>query len=161
MPYSQISDLTSLLPVREILQLADDVGGLEESDLDAAAAGGEALTPAQAALRKVLLDAIEAADREIDGYAGLVRAVPMAAPPRIVRNMSARLAICNLFARRPHLEPGTWKDAAAGIRRTLEKIADGRLSLGAAPGETAQPEAGAVEIVAPSRIFGPGAWEKW
>lgn len=160
MPYSTITDLTALLPAREILQLADDHGGLEDSDLTAAAAGG-AMTTAQAALRAVLVGAISQADREIDGHVGLVRAVPLATPPGIVANMSARLAICNLFARRPHLEPGPWKDVLAGIRRTLEKIGEGRLSLGAQPGATAQPEGQGVTVIAPARKFGPQAWEQF
>ncbi|SDB03970.1 Protein of unknown function [Desulfonatronum thiosulfatophilum] len=162
MPYSQISDLTALLPSREILQLADDIGGLNDADLLAAAGvGGDGLTGDQAALRKVLMDAISQADREIDGHVGLVRAVPLAAPPGLVSNMSARLAIANLFNRRPHIDPGPWRDVQAGIRRTLDKIGEGKLSLGAEPGKTSQPEAQGVDVIAPARIFGPGEWRRY
>ena len=163
MPYSKIDDLTALLPPRELLQLADDAGELGEADLAAAAAGSDdgPLDTAQAALRKVLREAIVTADREIDGHVGLVLPVPMTNPPGLVSHMSARLAICNLFARRPHLDPGPWKRVQAGIMRTLEKIAEGKIFLGPEPGKIATPQGQGAEIVAPGRIFGDESWKRY
>jgi len=44
--------------------------------------------------------------------------------------MSADLPVCNLFARRDHLElPKQWADRCGATRRMLEKMAEGKLQL--------------------------------
>lgn len=159
MAYSTIGDLAALMPVAEILQVADDDGGLVQADFEAVRAGGT-LTAGQEALRAVLVEAIDQADREIDGYVGLVRAVPMAPAPPLLGNLSGQLACWYLHARRSHRE-NPWDKPASNARRILLRIGQGKLMLGQeAEGEQTEPDDG-LTVSAPARIFGSEEWARW
>jgi phage gp36-like protein len=145
MPYSTISDLTGILPETELLQLADDTGTRDIHHAD---------------VRTTLETAIAEADRDIDGYVGAVTATPLSPVPEMARRFSARMAIHNLFARRPHLSiPDAVADRHKQILRTLERIAEGKIALGPRSEEQAKP--GAVEVVAPPKLFGSDTWSRW
>jgi len=115
MSYCTVDDLRLLLPEDELIELSDDggVGVLDES---------------------VVARAIEEAAREVDGYVGLVRTVPIpeGEVPGLVRDITARLAIYHLFRRRAlRLEqiPEVWQKEREQALRTLERIARGQLKL--------------------------------
>jgi phage gp36-like protein len=119
--YSTIGDLKTLMPEAQLLELADD--------------GVDSPTPEQ-----VMLEAIEQADREIDGYLGAVHEVPLDPVPPMVANISAKIAVWNLNRRRPHLEPGSWGDEYPRQLNLLKLIAQGKLTLGMEQeGGTVQP----------------------
>ena len=159
MAYSTIGDLAALMPVAEILQVADDDGGLGRSDFEAVRVEGD-LTEEQAVLRAVLLEAIDQADREIDGYVALVRAVPMVPTPPLLANLSGQLACWYLHARRGHRE-NPWDKPASNARRILRLIGEGKLKLGQeVEGAQTEPEP-VMESRSPERIFGSEEWAKW
>jgi phage gp36-like protein len=120
--YSIASDLEKLLEPDAIRQLADDGPGAAEPEV-------------------VIAEAIEQADREIDTYLNMVMEVPVDPVPPLVANLSAKIAVYNLHRRRSHLEVGEWGEEYKRCLKLLERIADGKLTIGPkAEGETAQPE---------------------
>lgn len=137
--YATVDDLLKLLPESQALGLADD-------DLS-----GSLADPAVAT---VLAEAIEQADREIDAYVGAVRPVPLDPVPALVANISAKLAVHNLYLRRQGLdEPDVWQRETARCLRLLEQVATGKIALGAETGTTAQPDGGSPQWSAPGRIM--------
>ena len=145
--YCTIADLKLLMSEEQLLQLADD--------------GVDSPTPEQ-----VMNEAIDQADREIDGYLNAIRPVPLDPVPLIVPNISAKIAAYNLFRRKPHLEAGEWATEYDRQVKLLEKIASGKIGLGLTgdedPGEQAQPtEPG--KMVAKSRPphFPDRIWEEY
>lgn len=133
MAYSTVADLKLLLPEEELLQLTDDEG-----------AG--VLNEARA------IEAIDQADREIDGYAGVARTVPLSPVPGLIGNLSAKMAVYHLFCRRSRV-PEVWQGHYDNAVRLLTRIAEGKLTLGAAPGESAVPESARPASVTVDRIF--------
>jgi len=120
MAYSVAADIAKYLDSAAVIALADD-------DAD-----GVADTT-------VLTEAIAAADAEIDGYLGSHYSTPLSSVPVIIRRMSAKLAIYNLYLRRPEAEmPGKWEAEVKDVRRMLDLIARGTMQLGlaASGGET-------------------------
>ncbi len=123
--YCTLEDLKKRLPEDSILQLADDTGaGTLEDD----------------AVMAVINEAIEAADAEIDAYVGRVRETPLAPVPALIANMAADMAVQALYMR-PHglAIPEKWTAAMERHLKALRLIADKKLALGAAEGETAAP----------------------
>lgn len=145
MPYSQPQDLRLLLDERRLLELADERGLAAWDD---------------PAVQQVLCEAIAAADREIDAYAGAVRPVPLVPVPPLAARLSARVAVYNLHRRRPHLELGEWGKEYERCLRLLERIAEGKVSLTASAAQPVQAETGAgVSVAAEAPQFGPEIWE--
>ncbi|WP_449246463.1 gp436 family protein [Desulfarculus baarsii] len=126
--YCTPADLEKLLAPETLGQLADD-------------------GPGGPAPEAVLLEAIEQADREIDAYLGVARAVPLEPAPAIVANLSAKIAVYNLYRRRPHLEAGEWAGEYQRALKLLERIAEGRLSLGGGEGPAAPLEPNAMVTI--------------
>jgi phage gp36-like protein len=133
--YCNPEDLAKQLPERELLQLADDEGTAD----------------GLGAVEDVLVEAIDQADREIDAYAGQARSVPLDPVPGLVANLSCRIAIYRLFARRSTV-PEAWQRDYDRCQRLLERIAEGKLKLGAEEGKTAAPETGVKYASAPKRL---------
>ena len=83
----------------------------------------------------IVSSAIAAADSEIDGYAAKYHSTPLAAPiPTRVTNLSATIAVYNLYCKRPALAMpetirNTYKDAIA----FLTLLANSKVSLGVDP----------------------------
>lgn len=111
MAYCTSGDITKRLPETIIIELTDDENaGVVDSD--------------------VVDAAIADADEEIDAFLSLHYTLPFDATPAIVLRMSADLAVCNLYARRDHVElPKQWADRCQATRRMLEKMAEGKLRL--------------------------------
>lgn len=94
MAYSTIATLKTLQPEKILLQLADDDGD---------GAFVESPTANTAALNATA--AIEAADTIIDSYLSGRYEVPLEAPiPPVVSQMSANIALCNLYGRKRELD---------------------------------------------------------
>ena len=135
--YCQPTDLEKLVSAELLGQLADD-------------GPGATATPDQ-----IIAEAIDQADGEIDGYVGVVLPVPLSPAPRLVANLSAKIAAYNLFRRRPHLEAGEWKEEYARALRLLERIARGEISMGPKEGETAAAlEPNGLAVVTKASHFG-------
>jgi phage gp36-like protein len=137
--YSTVAALLKLLPEYEVLQLADD------------AAAGLLADPA---VNAVLEEAIEQADREIDAYVGTVKTVPLSPVPKLIENLSTKLAIHHLYLRRPGVEePDTWQRETTRCMRLLEAIATGKMALGAADGSAVEPSQGTASFTASERLM--------
>ncbi len=109
--YATLDDLKKQLPTDLLVQLTDD-GGAGVIDT--------AVTDA----------ALETADVEIDGYLGARYDLPLAAPvPAIIAKQAVDIAIYNLYARRQG-PPEHWQLRYNNTIRFLERIADGKISLG-------------------------------
>lgn len=137
--YTTVPAVLKLLPEYEALQLADDNDAGDIADV---------------AVVAVLEEAIEQADREIDAYAGTVRAVPLDPVPALIGNISAKLAIHNLYLRRPGVdEPEPWQRETTRCLRLLEQIATGKIALGAETGTTAEAKTSSPNWSAPGRVM--------
>jgi phage gp36-like protein len=137
MAYCTQSDIEKRLPEQTLIDLTDDDGDNEVAT-------------------DVVDAAIEDAGEEIDAYIGLRHALPLSAPPAIVGRWAVVLAVCHLYARRDHLElPSQWAGQLAAVRRQLEAVAKGSLSLGAGDPDGTPSPAGTVQMSAsnPSRVF--------
>jgi len=134
MAYSTQDDIEKQIPEEILIELTDDAG-TGEVDTDN------------------IDRAIEDADDEIDSFLSLAYTLPLASTPGLVRRMSVDLAVCNLYSRRPHLEiPESRKERCDSDRKLLEKIAQGKLSLG---GDFPDPvnTGNSVELSCNTRIF--------
>lgn len=137
--YSTVAAILKLLPESVVLQLADD----EEAGL-----------LSDPAVTAVLEEAIEQADREIDAYVGTVKPVPLAVVPALIENLSTKLAVHQLWLRRPGVdEPETWQRETARCMRLLEAIATGKMALGAEIGGAAEPSQGTASFTASPRLM--------
>lgn len=134
MPYSTLADLTERLPEPALIQLTDDTGvGLVDTAKIAAA--------------------IERADQEIDAWCGGRYSVPFASPPAVLRGLSADLAIYYLYGRTQDEIPEARKDGHKNALRLLEKIAEGKVSLGLDPAPASPSGSGAAIVSNPGRLF--------
>lgn len=138
--YCTIDDLTRILAEAELLQLADDTGSGALTDV---------------AVVSVISEAIDQADREIDAYVGVIRAVPLDPVPSLIVDVSARMAIYNLFTRRPGL--GGYEAARERYEQAsniLRAVASGKMSIGPTPGATATVQADTARIQSAPKQFG-------
>lgn len=139
MAYCTVDDILRLLSESETLQLADDESAGSIAD---------------AAVQAVLAESMDQADREIDASVGMVAAVPLAPAPALVAAISAKLAIHNLYLRRPGVaEPDTWQRETKWCRTMLTNIMTGKLALGPADGGTAQASTPAPSFTAGGRLM--------
>lgn len=138
MPYSTQSDIEKQIPEDTVIDLTDDAGI------------GSIITD-------VIDRAIADADEEIDAFVSMQYSLPFATTPGLIRRMSVDLAICNLYARRPHLDiPESRKDRCDADHKLLEQIAKGSLKLDV-PDPSKDAEAGIATTSKKSdRIFSVG-----
>lgn len=112
MSYSLLADLEKLLPSNMLITLSNDVAG------------------ATAVNATNIAEAIDQADREIDAYLSMANiTVPCDPVPPIVANLSTKMAIWNLHLRK-YFESKIWRDTYTDCQKLLEKIAEGKLTLG-------------------------------
>ena len=132
MGYCVQDDIEKQIPEDVLIELTDDAGT------------GAVIT---AALDRAIVDA----DEEIDAFVSTRYSLPFATTPGLIRLMSVDLAICNLYARRPHLDiPESREKRCDADRKLLERIASGSFKLATpAPSDTS----GSVEITNADRIF--------
>ncbi len=132
MAYCDKADLLEQLDERELVQLTDDDGlGVVDPG--------------------VIESAITDAGGEIDGYLGGRYPVPLDPVPAIIRKLAVDIAIYNLHARR--LGPPEHREARyRNAIRFLEKVASGRIGLGASDPDPV-PCSQAPRFNAPGRIF--------
>jgi phage gp36-like protein len=133
MAYSTKTDILEQLDEAILVQLTDDEStGLVNDDR--------------------VTRAIASADAAIDSYCQGRFTVPLSPIPDKIRDVSVDLAIYNLYSRREDTTPETRKDRYKEGIRFLEKVAEGKINLGAA---TPAPvtTGNAVDIEQSERIF--------
>jgi phage gp36-like protein len=112
MAYSTLADLQKLISPTALIELSDDSGTYVAVDSDNIA------------------EAIDQADREIDAYVGMVRAVPLATVPALITNLSAQMAIWRLHVRKS-VQSDIWYAAYQECIELLKLIAAGKTTIGA------------------------------
>lgn len=112
MAYCVLADLQKLLPATMLINLSSDTPGslvVEQDNID---------------------EAIDQADREIDAYVCLAGYdVPMNPVPPLITNLSTKMAIWNLHLRK-YFDSTIWRETYKGCQRILERIAEGKLTIG-------------------------------
>lgn len=100
----------------------------------------------------VVTRAIEDADATIDAYCQGRYTVPLLPVPDKIRQVSVDIAIYNLYSRRADAAPDMRKDRHKDAIRFLERVSDGKITLGAAtPARSNTPDT--VNISSNDRIF--------
>ena len=110
MGYSTVDDLKKLIDERDLVALTDDDGNetIDEPKID---------------------EAIDIADREIDVYCSGSYDVPFQNTPEIIKNISAQMAVHNLYARRLKECPEIWQEKYKNCLKLLKMIQDGKINL--------------------------------
>ena len=133
MAYSTKSDILEQLDEAILIQLTDDdgIGAVDDAKVTRAIAD---------------------ADATIDAYCQGRYSIPLDPVPGKMRQVSVDLAVYNLYSRRGDAAPETRKDRHKEAIRFLEKVSEGKISLGAS---TPSPETtgNSVEIGHNDRIF--------
>lgn len=133
MSYCAQADILNQVDLGTLIQLTDD-GGLGEIDAT------------------TLARAIADADATIDAYLQGRYSVPLANTPDKIRQVSADVAIFNLFSRKDDATPESRRDRYRDAIRFLDQVAAGAVSLGA-DSPAAETTGHAVDISSNSRIF--------
>ena len=140
MSYATINDLIKLLPEETLIGLTDDedLGVVNTDRVDAA---------------------LETATVVIDGYLASRYSLPFSSTPPILSSICVDLAGHLLHIRRD-LNSEMWEKRHENAVRFLEKIGEGKLSLGAAePTGTGDKES--LAISAPAALFGDDELERY
>jgi phage gp36-like protein len=112
MGYCTLTDMEKLLPSSMLINLSTDTSGATVADT------------------ANIAEAIDQADREIDAYLLIAKySVPMSPIPPLVTNLSTKMAIWNLHLRK-YFDNPQWRETYKGCLKLLERIAEGKLSLG-------------------------------
>jgi phage gp36-like protein len=132
MPYSTLTDIQERIPAEILLQLTDDAdtGSIDGTKVAAA---------------------IVRADAEIDAWCGGRYAVPFAAPPAIIAELSADLATYYLYSRRQEIIPEARSERYRANQALLKAISGGQVQLPGAA--TAQTGATRIEMSSNGRLF--------
>lgn len=100
----------------------------------------------------VVTRAIADADATINSYCQAGYTVPLSPVPEKIRQISVDIAIYNLYSRREDVVPDIRKDRNKEAIRFLEKVADGKIQLGAASPSPANTE-NTVSVAYNDRLF--------
>lgn len=145
MPYCDIDVIKERLPESNLVHLTDDTSA---SQIDP----------------EKVDEAIADADAIIDSHLSERYSVPLVSVPKLIKRLSADLAIYNLYSRKydtemPDAMRNRYKDAIA----MLEKIASGRMHLPDVHGNNGPvtPETTRVTKTAEERLFGKGTLDQW
>lgn len=144
--YSTPNDMRLLISERELVQMAGESRSRswESDDVQAA-----------------LLEAIDQADGEIDGYIGMAVQLPLENVPRIITNLSAKLAVYNIIRRRRDEIPPSWQAEYKHCISMLKSLADGTLKLAAGVDAPAEEQSGPVVVNTRPPKFDADTWEKF
>lgn len=135
MAYCALADMEKLLPGSMLINLSSDVSGAVVVDASNVS------------------EAIDQADREIDAYLRIANyAVPMSPVPPLVANLSAKMAIWNLHLRK-YFDSPIWRETYKDCLKLLERIAEGKLTLGQEVDGVTQEGAGTYAISTRAQKF--------
>lgn len=136
MAYCTIEDIKDQVDEVKLIRLTDDESlGVVNTDR----------------VEKAIADAGE----EIDGYVGSRHRVPLYPAPEVLRKFAVDIAVYNLYGRLDQV-PTNRTDRYRNALIFLERVAMGKISLGAADPEGNPPASDAPEVADtnPARVFG-------
>lgn len=146
MPYCVIDDLIKALPEQQLIRITDD-------DQTGAYDSGR------------VQEAIDSASEEVDVYLGGRIALPITGDiPPILSKMAVDIAIYNLYSRVKEQIPETRKERYRNATRFLEKVSEGKISLGLQPPPSPPADggySGGGLVNARDKIFSPDNLEKY
>jgi len=147
MAYSTIDDIRKQLPEATIIQLTDDEK-LNPATID----------PEDEDCVKIISridEAVAAADGTIDAYCQSRYVIPLSPVPPKIRQISVDIAVYNLYSRKTLSMPEIRTERNKESLRFLEKVADGKIRLGASSPLPADSESSgsAASFGANDRIF--------
>lgn len=132
MGYTDQTALELAFGAAAIVQLTSDEGDVVDTD--------------------VLEEVIAAADAEIDGYLATQYDLPLASVPAFVRRLSADLVWYRLHLRRPAGPSEQVTGVYDRAVKVLQRIADGKLSVGTVPAPAQNPGKAAI-LTSATRVF--------
>jgi phage gp36-like protein len=135
MAYCTEADLLHRVDEDTLSQLTSDTGGVDSAVVDRA---------------------ISAADEEIDGYLAVHYTLPFAVTPDRVRDLSADIAIYNLYGRRDADIPENRKDRYRDAVAFLRKLAEGKAVLDVPDPSTAEGGGIGITTSKSDRVFTRG-----
>ncbi len=142
--YCTLADIEKLLPEETIIQLTDDEN-LSPTAIDPT-------DETHTAIIGRIDEAIAAADATIDSYCQGRYTVPLSPVPAKIKLLSVDIGIYNLYSRRDMAMPEIRGDRNKEAIRFLEKVADGKVQLGAStPAPVDAPSS--ADSAADTRIF--------
>lgn len=109
-------------------------------------------------MEKIIQEAIEDADGEIDGYLNKRYPVPLLKVPKVINKFSKDIALYNIFSRKG-IEEGTGEEnyltRYKNAIRFLENVAKGLIEIGGAPDQDEQTalKRGDFQIQSSPRLF--------
>ena len=113
MPYCTQTDIETVIPLNEIIQMTNDTPGGTTVD------------------ESILTGIIAVADGIIDGYLqARYSTLPLSPVPVIIKEISKELSAYKLYQRRVSELPESVRDMYKNSMRLLEKISSGQISLG-------------------------------
>lgn len=143
MAYCTLEDLGKLLPMNMLINLSNDTSGVVVAN------------------QENIDESIDQADREIDAYLHLAGyAVPLSPVPPLVTNLSSKMAIWNLHHRK-YFDSEIWSRAYEQCQKLLQRIAEGKLTLGQEDVDEVQPMPGAVATRTRARKFSEATMETY
>ncbi len=147
MAYSAPEDLKLLCDEKELVRMvkAGPSQGWEHPHVQAA-----------------LQEAIDQADGEIDAWIGARVDVPLETVPRIVSNLSGKIAVYNLMRRRASV-PEHWASEYKRCLELLRQVAQGKILLGMAADGSAETKTTAHDpvIISAQPALPSDTWEKF
>ena len=143
MAYSTESDLLNRIEEATLIQLTDRTGS---GQVDSALIGS----------------AIEDADALINGIISSVYQVPLASVPRVVRELSATIAVYRLHLYRS-VDSGVWREAYKGAMSFLDLVAERKATLEGvlAKPDTAGSQSDSVLFTSEDRKFSRSKLSEW
>lgn len=146
MGYCTIDDIIKMLPEDQLIRLTDDEGTGSYNE-------GRAT------------EAIDSGSEEIDTYLGGRVALPIEGDiPPILGKLNVDIAICNLYSRLAEEIPSTRADRYKNAIRFLEKVSEGKISLGLQPPPSPPGEgeySDGVRISTRKQVFDEDTMEKY
>lgn len=140
MAYCDATDLKKLLPLTNLISLSNDTTGatkVDQTNID---------------------EAIDQADREIDGYLVIAgHSVPMDPIPPMVANLSAKMTIWNLHLRK-YFNSEIWRKTYEDCQNILKRIAEGKMTLGQENEEIVQKGGGSYAACTRIQKFNSATW---
>lgn len=146
MRYCTLDDLLLLIQAKTLAQLTNDTAPATEPNL------------------RVIERIVEGVEEVIDGGLRSRYDIPFKAVPTVVRDITVKIARHEIYTRRPEgkddLPPAVvrgYKDAMA----MLDAIKSGKMTIGIAATQAAQPEPGKMRMRARKRVFGDSVLDKF
>jgi len=134
--YCTLDDLKKLIPAQDLIQLTDDH------------------VPPSAIITANVDKAIADAGELIDGYLRDRYTLPLSPMPGLIGTLASHIAVYGLYGRRPAINPPeSVAERYKSAIKLLERIQEGKITLGTGAATTPESSASAVSMSSADRVF--------